>query len=165
MQNQILSVTPGVLPSTLPRASWFRKRQTNKKKSPLLLPCSAPGPWCCNQGIGSSHYLQPAFPADQDRARINSSKNPTSDLVLQAKTRKRGRTGMIRYLRDREGPEHAGGEDGSLGEVSTWSANVLFPRHFSWVPRVLITALHKSNSLEGDFLLSSFSHPQHYSCS
>lgn len=50
------------------------------------------------------------------------------------------------------------GEDGGLGEVSARRVNVLFHWHFSRVPRILITALHKSKSLEGDFLLSSHGH-------
>lgn len=53
------------------------------------------------------------------------------------------------------------GEDGSLGEASAQRVNVLFHQHFSGVPRVLITALHKCKSSEGDFLLSSQGHPRH----
>lgn len=44
VQNQILSITSGILPSALPRASLFREKQTNQK----MLPCfPLPAPMAC----------------------------------------------------------------------------------------------------------------------
>lgn len=51
-------------------------------------------------------------------------------------------------------------DDGSLGEVSRRRLNVLLLGS-SALREVLITALNKSQSPEGDFLLSSHGHPRH----
>lgn len=50
---------------------------------------------CRSLGNGSSLQLQPAFPAKEDRAGVNPSKNPASHLAPQVETRKQSRTDAI----------------------------------------------------------------------
>lgn len=57
---------------------------------------------CRRPGSGSSPQPRPIFPAKEDRAGVNSSKNSASHLAPQVQSRKQGRTDTICYLGGRE---------------------------------------------------------------
>lgn len=167
VRNHILSVMSGILPSALPRASRFSERQTNKQKIPPCFPL--PAPVACG-AVTKEAALPISRSQPFKQTRIGQGKTPAKIpppiLFFRPKLENRAGQAWFGILRTAKGPSGwkrgqlsvLWGEDGGLGEVSAQRVNVLFHWHFSRVPRVLITALHKSKSSEGDFLLSSHGH-------
>lgn len=178
-RNQIPSLTAGILLSALPRAARFREKQTNAPSPPLLSPASTHGRravtrdrappaahQCCGgivQDSRSRNWVRFLAGATQPlhgvclwlpSASLSSRQGQGKDK-LQQKAHLFFRTKLARFgtVRAEKGAP-VGNEDSSV-----CCGGKMVASHFSRVPRVLTTALHKSKSLERDFLLSS--HPPH----